>query len=61
MLFDDETDPKTKKPKPRVLDTLSVPDLKEYAVQLKTELSRVEAEIEKKEKYKSAASGLFKA
>lgn len=59
MIFDDETDPKTKKAKPRVLDTLSVSELQGYVAQLKEEIVRVEAEILKKEKHKSAVDSLF--
>lgn len=60
MLFDDDLDPKTKKRKPRPLDLLSVPELKEYVTDLKAEIVRVEADIAKKEKSKSAAEALFK-
>jgi uncharacterized small protein (DUF1192 family) len=61
MILDDETDPKTKKQKPRQLDNLSVPELKEYVLQMKGEIVRVEAEIQKKEKHKAAADALFKS
>lgn len=60
MMFDDDTDPKTKKQKPRVLDNLSVPELRNYIEELKAEILRVEADIQKKEKHKSAADALFK-
>jgi uncharacterized small protein (DUF1192 family) len=60
MIFDDDTDPKTKKPKPRALDNLSVPELRDYITQMKGEIARVEAEILKKEKHKAAADALFK-
>lgn len=61
MIFDDETDPKTKKQKPRALDALSVPELKDYIAQLKAEITRVEADILRKEKHKAAADALFKS
>lgn len=61
MIFDDETDPKTKKQKPRALDNLSVPELNDYIIQLKAEIVRVEADIQKKEKHKAAAAALFKS
>jgi len=61
MIFDDDTDPKTKKPKPRSLDNLSVPELRDYIAQMKTEIARVEADIQKKEKHKAAADALFKS
>jgi uncharacterized small protein (DUF1192 family) len=61
MISDDDTDPKTKRARPRNLDNFSVPDLREYLEHLKTEMSRVEAEIAKKEKHKNAADSLFKS
>lgn len=61
MIFDDDLDPKTRKPKPRPLDNLSVPELKEYILQLKEEIARAEADILKKEKHKAAADALFKS
>ena len=60
MISDEDTDPKTRRARPRPLDNMSVPDLKEYLEQLKAEQARVEAEIQKKEKYKSAMDSLFK-
>ena len=60
MILDEDTDPKTKRAKLRPLDNVSVPELKEYLAQLKAETARVEAEIQKKEKYKNAADALFK-
>ena len=61
MIFDDDTDPKTKKQKLRPLDNLSVPELRDYIQQLKNEIVRVEADIQKKEKHKAAADALFKS
>ena len=43
MIFDEDTDPKTKRAKPRLLDTMSVPDMKEYLIHLADEIKRVEA------------------
>jgi uncharacterized small protein (DUF1192 family) len=60
MIFDDETDPKTKKPKPRALDRFSVDELKEYIGDLHDEIARVQAELAKKESHKSAVDALFK-
>lgn len=60
MINDDDTDPKTKRAKPRVLDKMSVPELHEYVVQLKEEMARVEAEIAKKDKHKNAADAFFR-
>ena len=61
MMRDDDLDPKTKKPKPRVLDNMSVPELKEYIQQLHDEIARVEADMQKKEKHKAAMDALFKS
>jgi uncharacterized small protein (DUF1192 family) len=60
MISDDDLDPKTKKVKLRLLDNMSVPELKDYVVFLKDEILRVETDIAKKEKSKSAADALFK-
>ena len=61
MISDEDTDPKTKKQKRRVLDNLSVPELQDYILQLKEEITRAEADIQKKEKHKAAAAALFKS
>jgi len=61
MISDDDTDPKTKKQKPRSLDNMSVPELRGYIEQLKAEIVRVEAEAQKKEKHKAAADAFFKS
>lgn len=61
MILDDDSDPKTKKPNPRALDQLSVPELKEYVQQLRAEIFRVEENIRKKESHKAAADALFKS
>ncbi|MBI3441386.1 MAG: DUF1192 domain-containing protein [Proteobacteria bacterium] len=61
MIFDDDQDPKTKKPKPCVLDHLSILELNEYIQQLREEILRVEANIQKKEKHKAAVDALFKS
>ncbi len=59
-MFDDDLDPKTKRPKPRALDKMSVDDLKLYITDLKNEIIRVEADMAKKEAHKDAVSSLFK-
>lgn len=61
MILEDDSDPKTKKPKLRILDQLSVPELKDYLQQLKAEILRVETDIQKKEKHKAAADALFRS
>ena len=60
MISDDDLDPKTRRVKARPLDNLSVPELKDYIASLKDEIARAEADLQKKEKYKSAADSLFK-
>ena len=59
MISDDDLEPKSKKSKARNLENMSVPELKDYAQQLRDEIVRVEADIVKKEKHKSAIDSLF--
>lgn len=61
MFSDDDLDPKTKRLKPRRLDNMSIPELKEYVTALKEEIVRAEADMAKKEKSKAAADALFKS
>lgn len=61
MFADDDLDPKTKRAKPRNLDTMSIPELKLYIEDMKAEILRVEADIARKEKSKAAADALFKS
>ena len=61
MFRDDDLDPRTKKPKLRNLDALSVEELHDYIEELKAEIVRVESEITKKQKHMNAASSLFKS
>lgn len=61
MLTDDDFDPRTKRMKPRVLDMLSIDDLRHYIADMQAEITRVEAVIAKKEKSKSAAAAFFKS
>ncbi len=60
MLTDDDFDPRTKRMKPRVLDMLSIDDLRQYIADMQAETIRVEAAIAKKEKTRSAADAFFK-
>lgn len=60
-MFDDDLEPRTKKPKLRNLDNMSVEELKEYIEAMKAEIVRVEAEISKKQKHMDAAASLFKS
>lgn len=59
MFLDDETDPKTKRAKPRALDKMSVPELQDYILQLKEEIARAEADMRRKEKHKADVAALF--
>ena len=59
-MFDDDLDPLTKRLKPRSLDKLSIDDLRIYIADLKNEITRVEADISKKQAHKDAVSSLFK-
>ncbi len=59
-MFDDELDPKTKKPKLFNLEPLSVDELQARIENLKAEIERAEAEISKKKAYAQAASSFFK-
>lgn len=58
-MFVDEEDSKPK-PKPKDLTILSVEALRDYIEQLKAEISRTEAEIEKKKGVRQGAESLFK-
>lgn len=59
-MFDEDFDPKTKKPAVKPLDNMSVEELQDYLERLHQEIERVQAEIAKKENYKSAADAFFK-
>jgi len=59
----DEDDAPVRKParlQKLVLDTLGIVELREYIDELKTEITRVEADIERKQGHRSAADAFFK-
>lgn len=59
----DEDDAPIRKPArlPKlVLDTLGIAELREYIDELKVEIARVEADIERKQGHRSAADAFFK-
>ena len=62
MAFDDD-DPKPAKPKglePRVLDRLSIDELRDYIAELKAEIARTEADITRKQAVRAGAEAFFK-
>jgi len=56
----DDLEPQKKKPVLRNLDPLSIEELQSYILDMKEEISRVEAKITAKQAHLSAAAGLFK-
>ncbi len=59
-MFDEELPKKPAVFTPLVLDRVSIEELREYIDLLKAEISRVEADIAKKQGAKSAADAFFK-
>lgn len=61
-MFDEDDLPKRPKPLfvPAKLEGRSVEEMKEYIADVKSEIERVSAEIEKRGGHKSAAESLFK-
>jgi uncharacterized small protein (DUF1192 family) len=43
-----------------LLDTLGIEELRDYIEELKTEIARVEADIERKQGHRSAADAFFR-
>lgn len=60
-MFDDDLDPKTKAPKKKNLEPMSVDEIAAYIEDLKAEIVRAEAEMAKKKAYASTASSFFKS
>jgi uncharacterized small protein (DUF1192 family) len=59
MIFDEDSEPKNKKPALRALDKMSLPELAEYLGMLEAEQHRVAAEIVRKKNHLQAADALF--
>lgn len=59
-LLDEDLDPKTAPKGPKKLDSCSIDELFDYINSLKSEILRVEAEIEKKKARLAAAESFFK-
>jgi uncharacterized small protein (DUF1192 family) len=58
----DEDEPLTKRRRlePLLLDSLGIEELRSYIDELRTEIARVEADIERKSSHRSAADAFFK-
>ncbi len=56
----EELDPIKKKPVKKDLSRMSVGDLKEYILELKSEIARAEAAIASKDKARTGAESFFK-
>jgi uncharacterized small protein (DUF1192 family) len=59
----DEDDPKPKKPaglEPRILDRLSIEELREYIEELRVEIARAEEDIARKQAVRAGAEAFFK-
>ena len=54
-----QANPKCDSPEP-VLDTLGLVELREYIDELKAEIARVEADIDRKQGHRSAADAFFR-
>ena len=59
-MFDDDLEPRTKKPKPKDLSLLSGADLDAYIEALEAEIVRARGEIAARKKQKSGAEAIFK-
>ncbi len=58
-MFDEELDPRTKKPVKKDLTLLSIEELEEYIENMKEEIVRVEQEIARKKSHREAAAASF--
>jgi uncharacterized small protein (DUF1192 family) len=61
-MLDEDEDPirkRTRLEKP-VLDTLGIEEMREYISELRAEITRVEADIERKQGHRSAADAFFR-
>lgn len=59
-MFEDDLDPRKPKKILKSLDSYSIDELKDYIENLKSEITRAEEAIKKKEAHKAAASNFFK-
>jgi len=59
MIFDQDSEPKNKKPTLRPLDKMSLAELAEYLAELESEKARVTEEMTRKQKHMQAVDALF--
>ncbi|MDJ0948908.1 MAG: DUF1192 domain-containing protein [Alphaproteobacteria bacterium] len=57
---EEDLEPRTKRPKPRDLEPLSIEALEEYIGELEAEIDRVRQAIAAKQGHRAGAEGLFK-
>lgn len=60
-MFDDDLDPRTKKPARKNLEPMSMDELEQYIVSMQDEIERVRGEIAQKKAHQQAASSIFKS
>lgn len=60
-MFDDLPRPKPATEFPRKLDNMSVEELQDYIAALREEITKVEADIRKKQASRDAAASVFKS
>lgn len=58
---DEDLEPKTLRPKPRELDSLSIEALRDYIAELEAEIDRVREAIVAKEAWRGEADSFFKS
>lgn len=59
-LLDEDLDPKRPEKGPKKLDTMSISELEDHIAAMRAEITRVEAEIERKRTRLAAAESFFK-
>ena len=57
---EEDLQPRTKKPPPKNLDTMSIQALEDYIQELEAEIARVRGTIAQKQKAQTAADSFFK-
>lgn len=61
LMIDEDLDPRNPTRKPKSLDSYSIDELHTYIDILKSEITRVELDIQKKKAHRDAVAGLFKS